>query len=114
MNEPAETYDVLAIRTRLLSKMGACAGDYPHHVERHFPRILAQFADLWGTARLDWYLESLMLPERQERDGFPLDVAIDILRLSRISATRSSAPTQGSGWSSVEERARARTTVAGE
>lgn len=114
MNESTENYDVSAIRARLLAKMGACAADYPYHVERHFPRILAQFAELWGTARLDGYLETLMLPARQERVGFPLDVAIDILRLSRISAMRSNAPTHGSAWTSVEESTRNRNAVAGE
>lgn len=106
MNEATEPFDVPALRARLLAQMGQYAGDYPHQLERQFPRILAKVTELWGTARLDGYLESLMLPDRQDRQGFPLDVAMDILRLTRISATLSSGPTHDSSWAVVEESAR--------
>jgi hypothetical protein len=102
-----ETYDVPQIKARLLAKMGKHAGRYPAAIEQFSPRILARIADLWGSAGLDFYLESLMLPERQERRGFPVAVATELFKLTTVHAALGLAPKiGGTGWAVVEESAR--------
>ncbi len=47
-----------------------------------------------------------MLPERQERQGFPVAVAMELLRLTQAHAALGLSPAAGAGWYGVEERAR--------
>ena len=104
-----ETYDVAEIKARLLVKMGEHAGHYPAVMERFSPRILARIADLWGSAGLDFYLESLMLPDRQERQGFPAAVATALFTLITAHGALGLAPktkTSATGWAAVEDSAR--------
>ena len=49
---------------------------------RKFPRIVNSIADLWRRVRqCEEYLDSLMIDERGDRGGFPLDVATELLTL---------------------------------
>ncbi len=99
-------YDIPAIRAKLLEKMREHAALYPTQVEREFPRILAKIADLWGTAELDAYFETLMLPPRFDRQGFPAQVASELLRLTTLHDRFGLAPkTGGLGWGVVEQGA---------
>lgn len=104
-----ETYDVPEIKARLLAKMGKHAGHYPAVMERFSPRILARIADLWGSAGLDFYLEGLMLPERQERRGFPMAVGTALFALTTVHGALGLRPkikTSATGWAAVENNAR--------
>ena len=106
MDEKSEVYDIPAIRAKLLAKMGRHAGNYPTHIEQLFPRILTRIADLWGTAQLDTYLEALMLPDRQDRAGFPPDVAMEVFHLSTVHGALGFVPeTTSNGWTGIEESA---------
>ena len=102
-----ETCDVTEIKARLLDKMGEHAGHYPAAVEGFSPRILGRIADLWGSAGLDEYLQDLMLPARQERQGFPVAVATELFKLTTVHGALGLAPKAGgTGWAIVEESAR--------
>ena len=99
-NEPV--YDVASIRATLLEKMGEYAGDYPQHIEQRYPHILARLAELWGTPALDKYLDVLLLPDRQERQGFPGDVAKEVFHLSSVhSHLTFDQKAVTSGWGAV-------------
>ena len=58
---------------------------YPDHLERKFPLLLDKIIQLWGSPEFDSNINKLMLDTRDHmRQGFPPDVASDILRLSII------------------------------
>lgn len=60
---------------------------YPHALEQHFPQMLIKIVELWNSPEFDSYLQQLMLDQRDhQRQGFPTEVATDILRLSRINS----------------------------
>jgi hypothetical protein len=87
--------------------MGEHAGRYPAALESFSPRILAKIADLWGGTGLDAYLDSLMLPERHDRQGFPAAVATELFTLATLHVELGFAPKMtASNWAAVEESAR--------
>lgn len=102
MGENAQVYDVPAIRATLMEKMGEYADDYPQHIEQRYPHILAKLAELWGTTALDKYLDVLLLPDRQERQGFPGDVATEVFHLSSVHGQITfDQKATTSGWGAV-------------
>ena len=46
-----------------------------------FPHIVERIIHLWGTHELDTYLNSLLIADRPNRAGFPVDVASAIHKL---------------------------------
>lgn len=58
-------------------------GVAPVALAERFPRILNKIADTWATPpTLIEYLDALMRDERGNRQGFPFDVAVDIMHLT--------------------------------
>lgn len=58
---------------------------YPHELEKRYARILNKVIELWGTPQLDAYFTELMIDTRGgTRQGFPMEVAAEIYRLSQI------------------------------
>ena len=57
--------------------------------------------EVWGKPAADTYLDGLMVSDRPSRQGFPLEVASEILRLSMIHSTlqvqKPAAPKGGAG-----------------
>ena len=98
-------HDVSAIRAALLVKMGEAAADsFPEAIAQRFPHILARIADLWGSAALDPYLDSLMFDERDGRQGFPPDVASEIFQLSATHAALGfKRVDRTKGWGAAED-----------
>ncbi len=104
MDEKSEVHDIQAVKAKLLEKMGDRAGDYPVHIEQRFPHILAKITRLWGTAELDSYLESLMLNDRDGRQGFPPEVGMEMFHLSFAHAALGLAPkASGTGWTAIDD-----------
>lgn len=58
-------------------------GVAPAALAERFPRILNRIADTWATpsALID-YLDGLLRDDRGNRQGFPFDVAVDIMHLT--------------------------------
>lgn len=107
MGESSQAQDVAAVRAALMAKLGTRTDRYPQAIEQRFPRILARIAELWGSYELDRYLEELMLPARQERQGFPTDVATELFQLMTLHASFEYRPPRATGqWEAVEESAR--------
>ena len=60
---------------------------YPHELARQYPQILNKIVDLWNEETIDAYFSELILDTRgDQRQGFPADVAEEILRLSVINS----------------------------
>lgn len=58
---------------------------YPHQLEQKFPHILDRLVIMWDSPEFDAYLNKFMLDTRAHaRQGFPPEVANEILRLSRL------------------------------
>lgn len=98
--------DVAAIKPRLLAKMGRYSDQYPEQIERQFPHILARIADLWGSAELVSYLDQLMFTDREGRQGFPPEVALEMFNVFDVHVRLGFAPRHsGTGWDSVDDLA---------
>lgn len=100
----SQDYDVVALKQQMLHHLGASSDVYPTHIEQQFPRILAKIVELWGKPPMDAYLESLMVSDRPNRQGFPSEVATEIFRLSVLhgSLEVNKAP-ELVGWASVSD-----------
>lgn len=58
---------------------------YPHQLEQKFPHILDRLVIMWDSPEFDSYLNKFMLDTREHaRQGFPPEVASEILRLSKF------------------------------
>ncbi|MGC2165742.1 MAG: ankyrin repeat domain-containing protein [Gallionella sp.] len=60
--------------------------NYPHALATHFPRVLGHILSLWETPDVEDYFYELMVTTRHSRQGFPTDVAADIIYLSMVHA----------------------------
>lgn len=56
---------------------------YPFALEQKYERILNKIADLWDTLEIDDYFSDLMMDSRGGRQGFPPDIAEEIVVLSK-------------------------------
>ncbi len=100
-----DSFDIPALRERMETLLGEKADAYPRQLEQRFPRILAKLVELWGRPAASAYLNGLMFSDdRPNRQGFPSDVASELLRLSMIHDALKppkETPSQG-GWSNDE------------
>lgn len=56
---------------------------YPHQLVARYPHIAQQIESLWNNAdAVADYFSDLMIPSRPNRQGFPADVAAEIMSLS--------------------------------
>ena len=53
-------------------------------IERRFPRIALEVTARWQHGDIDAYLDSLLLDDRGNRQGFPSDVLEEIMFLSSL------------------------------
>jgi len=56
---------------------------YPFALEQKYERVLNKIADLWDTPEIDDYFYDLMMDKRGGRQGFPQDIAQEIVNLSK-------------------------------
>lgn len=74
---------------------------YPHELARRYPNILKKIVDLWLSNEIDAYFSSLIMDTRDDqRQGFPPQVAEEILRLSVIN-TKHRESLKPHSWSKV-------------
>lgn len=92
------------LRATLLDHLSGDRSLYPARLEQQFPRILDRIVGMWGTSDLDYYLESLMISDRTDRQGFPHDIAMEIFRLSVAhGALGLSSKVSGTGWAGIDD-----------
>ena len=84
---------------KLLKILGGDTEHYPHALERNYPRIFASLMLLWGTPEIDPYFVKLMVNERTDREGFPPDVASEIVYLSLVHAGQHHKVSKDDVWS---------------
>lgn len=77
MDKP-EAIDVKQIAVSLHELLGKEDSHYPSQIGKRFPRILEKIVSLWEKPELDTYLNELMVSDRQDRQGFPDDVAMEV------------------------------------
>ena len=59
----------------------ATLGDSRSAIEIRFPRIAGELDQRWNGGKIDAYLLSLLMDERGNRTGFPLDVLEELMFL---------------------------------
>lgn len=69
--------------TRLAEILQKMPERYPFALEEKFERILNKISDLWDSSEIDDYFSDLMMDSRGGRQGFPADVAQEIVILSK-------------------------------
>lgn len=69
---------------KLLEHLGEHADKYPKALEEKFPHVFLKLLELWGTVQMRPYLDELIMSNRPNRQGFPVDVAGEIWALSRV------------------------------
>jgi ankyrin repeat protein len=70
----------------MMQILNYCEGNYPHALERQFPRVFSKILAYWNRPEMDAYFADLMVNSRKDRNGFPADVASDIVYLSMVHA----------------------------
>jgi len=83
---------------RLLKILGGEEKYYPHSLESNFPRIFEKVMLLWDSPEMSDYFAELMVPARQNRAGFPSDVAAEIMRLSLVHFSTHAPDKQQDVW----------------
>lgn len=95
-------------RARFKECLGAdYAADYPVHLEQRFPRVFENIVRLWGSPEMEPLFNELLVTKRSGRQGFPVEVADEILRLYRdyqkLGLARKEPPRAGDVWSWVDD-----------
>ncbi|MGV8932977.1 MAG: ankyrin repeat domain-containing protein [Gallionellaceae bacterium] len=77
---------------------------YPRYLAQQYPQILNKIVELWNSEKLDSYFSDLILDTRNDqRQGFPPEVAEEILRLSVIN-TKYRESMKPHSWFKVPEK----------
>jgi hypothetical protein len=98
MDNPID-FDIPSLRQKMLEHLGENVEVYPQALEKRYPRILAQLVELWGRPMLDAYLDSLLVADRVDRQGFPDEIAHELFRLSMLHNALWPTTSQTMGWS---------------
>jgi len=78
--------------------------NYPHALEKQFPRVFSQIMSLWDTPDIDALFSELMVTKRSDRQGFPPDVASDIIYLSMVHSRLNGSKEASDPWGHVSEK----------
>jgi len=78
---------------KILKILNNRAEFYPHKLEEQYPLILEKIMIMWDSPEFDSYLNKFMLDKREHpRQGFPVEIASEILRLSILHSEQFGAP----------------------
>ncbi len=89
---------------RLLNLLNGDEEIYPHLLEEKFPRVFNKLLELWETPHIDAYLQDLMVDKRAgDRQGFPPDAAMEIIRLSNFIFALHNAGKEVQAWEDIPE-----------
>ncbi|MDO8988667.1 MAG: ankyrin repeat domain-containing protein [Sideroxyarcus sp.] len=89
---------------RLLSLLDGKEDLYPQILEERFPRVFNKLLELWQTPHIDVYLQDLMMDKRGgDREGFPPDAAMEIIRLGNFLHAMRNAGKEVQAWEDVPE-----------
>ncbi len=91
---------------RLLRILNNREQNYPHALEKQFPRVFGQIMALWDTPEIDALFSELMVTKRSDRQGFPSEVASDIIYLSMVHTRQGGRKQVDDPWGHVSEKIR--------
>lgn len=97
------------VRERILAQLGpAHAQAYPKHLEESYPHVLERIAVAASTpAELEQTFEDLLLTQRSGRQGFPVEVFDELLKLlaiyRKLKLLREPPKQDGDVWSWASE-----------
>ncbi len=77
--------------------------NYPHQLENQYPRVLKKIVENWESPDADAIFMDLLVADRPDRQGFPADVAADIMYLSMVHARQFAKQKSGDPWAQVSE-----------
>ncbi len=83
---------------KLLRILGGETKFYPYGLESKYPRILEKIVLLWDKPGISQYFMQLMVSDREDRAGFPPDVAAEIMRLSLVHANSHTSGQKHDVW----------------
>ena len=86
--------------TELLKLLNGNEQNYPHALEGQFPRVFERIMALWNTPDFEHYMVDLMTTTRTNREGFPREVASDIIYLIMLHE-RNAASADNYSWAKV-------------
>lgn len=89
---------------RLLRILGGEKKFYPHGLEEKYPRIFEKIMFLWDKPGMSDYFAELMMPVRQDRVGFPPEIASEIVRLSLVHFTSHAPDKSNDVWEVSTEK----------
>jgi len=89
---------------KLLKILNNREQNYPHALEKQFPRVFAQILAMWDSPEIDALFSELMVTKRSDRQGFPPDVASDIIYLSMVHSRQSGRKEIDDVWGHVSEK----------
>ena len=81
--------------------------NYPYALEKQFPRVFSQIMSLWDSPEIDALFSELMVTNRSDRQGFPSDVASDIIYLSMVHTRQSGRKPINDPWGHFSEKIKA-------
>lgn len=89
---------------RMLEIVGGDETKYPHRLEQDFSRIFEKVIELWGSAKLDEFLNGLFIDDKGGRQGFPPEVMREIFALSRLNDALLAVRAQQTPWQTENAR----------
>ena len=89
---------------KLLQILNNRKQNYPYALEKQFPRIFSQIMSMWDSPEIDALFSELMVTKRSDRQGFPPDVASDIIYLSMVHSRQSGRQEINDPWGHVSEK----------
>lgn len=97
----------LIMDTKLLQILDNREQNYPHALEKQYRRVLNRIMELWDKPEIEDYFNELLVSKRSDRQGFPPQVASDIIYLSMVhSRQRSREQVNLDPWGNVLEVAK--------
>ena len=78
--------------------------NYPYALEKKYPRVFSQVMAFWDSPEIDLLFAELMVTKRSKRQGFPPDVASDLIYLSMVNSRMRSERKIADPWAHVSER----------
>jgi hypothetical protein len=82
---------------RLLKILKGSKQKYPHALEKQFPSVFVKIMSLWDSPGLDAYFADLLMTTRSGRQGFPEEVASDIIYLQMLHENKD-VPDEPNTW----------------
>lgn len=89
---------------KILQLLNGKESIYPHKLEQQYPRVLEKILAQWDQSNMEAYFSELMMDSRDgQRQGFPHEVASEILRLSLVHAQQQQQK-NSDVWGNIAEK----------